>query len=88
MKVESAPKIDIRIYNEGNYLVIKVANSIKESVLKYNPNLQSTKKDKSKHGFGTVSTKDIVKNHNGMIRFYEKNNQFITDIWLKPDKKD
>ncbi len=88
MKVENTPIIDIKIYNEGNYLVIKVANSIKDSVLKYNPNLQSTKKDKSKHGFGTVSIKDIVKNHNGMIRFYEKNNQFITDIWLKPDKKD
>lgn len=88
MKVGNAPKIDIKIYNEGNYLVINVANTIKESVLEHNPNLKSTKKDKAKHGFGTVSIKDIVKNHNGMIRFYEENNQFITDIWLKPDKKD
>lgn len=88
MKVENTPKIDIKIYNERNYLVINVANSIKESVLEHNPNLHSTKKDTSKHGFGTVSIKDIVKNHNGMIRFYEKNNHFITDIWLKLDKKD
>lgn len=88
MKVENTPKIDIKIYNEGNYLVINVANSIKQSVLEHNPHLRSTKKDKSKHGFGTASIKDIVKNNNGMIRFYEKNNQFVTDIWLKQDKKD
>jgi hypothetical protein len=88
MNVENTPKIDIKMYNERNYLVINVANSIKQSVLEHNPHLRSTKKDKSKHGFGTASIKDIVKNHNGMIRFYEKNNQFITDIWLKQDKKD
>jgi len=86
MKVKESPVIRLQMYNEGNYLVIVVSNSIEESVLERNPNLQTTKKDKSNHGFGTTSIKDIVKNHNGMIRFYEKNKEFITDIWLKLDK--
>ncbi|MDF2951396.1 MAG: Histidine kinase, gyrase and HSP90-like ATPase [Anaerocolumna sp.] len=75
-------KIDLKIYEDRNYLIINIDNSIKESVLSKNPQLISTKEDKLKHGFGTLSIKDIVNQYNGMVNYYEENGHFISDIWL------
>jgi sensor histidine kinase YesM len=84
-KIKNNANIALSIHNERNYLVIVISNTIKESVLKNNPNLRTTKKDKLHHGVGSISVKDIVSKHNGMINFYEKEQRFVADIWLKLD---
>ncbi len=83
MKLKEEGKISLKIYNERNYIVILVSNFINESVLDKNPHLHTTKRDKLRHGVGSLSVKDIVNKHNGMISIYEKDKCFYVDIWLK-----
>lgn len=66
-----------------NYYCIRVANQIEKSVLESNPMLITTKKDKTAHGFGVASVKMLAEKYNGMTSFYERNGQFIADVWLK-----
>ena len=61
----------------------RVANQIEKSVLESNPMLITTKKDKTAHGFGVASVKMLAVKYDGMTSFYEKNGQFIADVWLK-----
>ena len=72
--------LDIRT-NEG-YLIISVKNSIKSSVLQTNEELTTSKSDKKLHGIGIKSIKGVVNKHNGMIQFYEEENQFCCHIMI------
>ncbi len=83
IKIKDNREISLKIYNERNYIVILISNFINESVLDKNPKLHTTKKDKLQHGVGSLSIKDIVNKHNGMMSVYEKNQFFYVDIWLK-----
>ena len=79
-------RITVDISNRGSYLIIFVGNSIKSSVLGSNVNLETSKKDKDLHGIGIKSIKNIVNRHNGMISFYEENNEFCCHIMLESTK--
>ena len=79
----SSPQIILNIRNEKNYLCITVKNRIEKSVLDKNQTLQTTKKNKSRHGLGIYSIFQIVEKYDGMKSYYEKNGYFIADIWLK-----
>lgn len=68
---------------QRNYYCIRVINHIEKSVLEINPTLRTTKEDKTAHGFGVTSVKMLAEKYDGMTSFYEKNGQFIADIWLK-----
>lgn len=81
----SNPQITVTIKNDKNYLCILVRNKINKSVLKENKLLNTTKIDKDRHGFGLYSVSQIVDKYDGMKSFYEKNNYFVSDIWLKKD---
>lgn len=76
-------EILLELYVQRNYYCIRVANQIEKSVLESNPMLITTKKDKTAHGFGVASIKMLAEKYNGMISFYERNGQFIADVWLK-----
>ena len=76
-------KILLELYVQRNYYCIRVANQIEKSVLESNPMLITTKKDKTAHGFGVASIKMLAEKYNGMTSFYERNGQFIADVWLK-----
>lgn len=58
-------------------------NTIGHSVLEGNPELNTTKKDKIIHGFGTKIINDIAKKYNGAFDYYEENGYFICSIILK-----
>lgn len=77
------PKISVSIKNNKNYLCINVRNRINSSILEINKELKTTKNDKSNHGLGTFSISQIVEKYDGMKNYYEQNDYFIADIWLK-----
>ena len=79
-------KITMNIQNSESYLVISIKNSIHSSVLKDNPNLLTSKNDKKLHGIGIKSVKSVVKKYNGMIEFYEEENQFCCHIMMDINK--
>ena len=75
-------RIELNICQEGEYLSILITNSIRSSVLKENQSLETSKKNKELHGIGLKSIQNIVKKHNGMIQFYEEENEFCCHILL------
>ena len=81
-KDTSEKRIALNIQKNAIYLIILVSNSIKSSVLKSNKNLETSKPDKELHGIGIKSIKNIVKKHNGMIQFYEEENEFCCHIMI------
>ena len=75
-------RITLDIQNRGEYLSICVCNSIKDTVLDINENLETTKKNKELHGIGIKSIKSIVEKYDGMIQFFEENQEFCCHILL------
>ena len=56
-------------------------NLISESVLQYNKDLITTKKENSKeHGYGLVQIRSIVEMYHGMIDIYEEDGWFCCFI--------
>ncbi len=74
--------IEVRISSAGSKLVMIVKNSIRDSVLKENPNLKSTKPNSAEHGFGIKTIKYIAEKYNGEFDFYEEDLIFIIRVEL------
>lgn len=77
------PKIEIILSKKKDYYTIIVKNRIEQSVLKNNVMLKTTKKDKQWHGIGIQSIRGIVHRYHGMMEYYEKDDWFIANIWLR-----
>ena len=63
-----------------------VKNRIARSVLDENPKLKTGKKDKSSHGYGIRSIRNIAQKYKGSVNFLEENGCFITEVWLELEK--
>ena len=74
--------IYIRIVLQGNYVHICVENTVASSVLTENPDLKTSKRDKSIHGFGTKNVSKIVEKYGGILDYHEEGNIFSCDILL------
>jgi len=81
-----SPEIELVIRSKKSLTYITVKNSISESVLKNNPDLKTGKPDKSSHGFGIKSVKNIARKYEGSADFKEESNKFLAEIWLKLEK--
>ena len=79
-------RITVDIRTKGEYLSILVTNSISESVLRNNQQLKTSKKDKDVHGIGIKNIKSIVNKYDGMIQFFEEENEFCCHILLDRSK--
>lgn len=73
-------RIEILFSVENASRMIIFKNTIGKSVLKTNPELRSTKKDSSSHGYGHKIVEKIVKNHRGMIDYFEEGDMFGVQI--------
>lgn len=71
------------IYKEDMNII--VGNYIAESVLEKNPNLMTTKQNKEGHGIGMGSIREIVRQEEGTLDIFEKENYFTIHI-LIPNK--
>ncbi len=81
-KIEKDPFIIVEIFDDKQYVSINIKNKIENSVLLSNPNLYTTKRNKSSHGIGLLSVKEIVKKYNGMYDVSEENGMFVVNIML------
>ncbi len=77
------PLIELDIGRRKSLTYIIVKNGISASVLENNPNLETSKSDKSTHGFGVRSIRSIAEKYDGSVTFREENGKFIAEIWLK-----
>lgn len=81
-----SPKIELVIGTRMSFTYVIVRNSIPSSVLSRNPGLETSKDDKSVHGFGIGSMRRIAKKYGGSVEFREEEDTFITEIWLNRAK--
>ncbi len=82
---EKRIEIIFSIENSSRMVIFK--NTIASSVLKTNPNLNSTKKDGASHGYGHKIVEKIVKDHRGMIDYFEEGDMFGVQIILPGSTK-
>lgn len=75
--------IELIIGTRKAFTYIIVKNSIKESVLAKNPDLETDKENKTAHGFGIMSIRKIAEKYKGNVEFKEEDHTFITEIWLE-----
>lgn len=80
------PEIELFIGKKKSFTYITVKNSIFGSVLKNNPDLKTSKTDKTVHGFGIKSINNIAKKYDGSADFKEENGKFLAEIWLNLEK--
>lgn len=85
-KLKSNKEIILVIDKKRDYIFIEVKNTIDKSILKENPNLLTTKHEKSNHGLGVRGIKKIVEKYDGIINYYEKGNIFSCNILLLEKK--
>ena len=63
--LEGKGRVEIVIRKENGIVEIEMENTIKESVLKTNPEMKSTKQEKDKSGFGLESIRKIIELYRG-----------------------
>lgn len=73
----------ITFFERGGFYIMSVKNYIKDSVLRENPDLQSSKNDALYHGHGISSVKELVKKYNGDLQISEENKMFIVRLMLE-----
>ena len=85
--IEAAQQADykiivLNIQLQGEYVSIYMENSFHEN--HSDMELKTTKKDQTKHGFGTKNVQKIVEENDGMIQYFQnESGMFCCDILLK-----
>ncbi|MCI5911201.1 MAG: GHKL domain-containing protein [Oscillospiraceae bacterium] len=74
------PEIIINIFKDGAVNVIKIENTVSDSVLENNPQFSTKKKNKDMHGIGLRSVKKSVNKIGGTIEINEIYNIFSVSI--------
>ncbi len=69
------------VYSQGR-LIIKETNTYKTKICYENGEIQSSKSDKSNHGFGLKNIEEVVKRNNGYMEINHNDNIFSIDIIL------
>lgn len=84
-KVAENSVVEVSILSDKHKVMIKVSNSISQSVLSVNSALKTTKEESTLHGFGIKSIRSIAEKYNGSADFYEENLTFICRVILGKD---
>lgn len=83
LKVKENRQIIFSAKKQGSGYLFSIKNTVNGSVLKDNPTLITTKKDKQNHGLGVKVIRDIAQKYNGMADFFEEDNLFICNVLIK-----
>jgi sensor histidine kinase regulating citrate/malate metabolism len=75
-------EIHVSILRKRGYDTILIKNRITESVLKKNPEFESSKPTKDSHGYGIKQIRSIVEKYDGMLEFYEEDSMFCVYVMI------
>ena len=71
------PTIKLQISEDNGNLCIYIGNTTPGNVLKNNPDMNTTKKDKGMHGFGIMNIRDIIDKYNGTINYEQQGDNYL-----------
>lgn len=77
--------IEVSVNADEDKILTIISNTIKESVLEVNENLQSTKNG-DMHGYGVKTIQSIAKKYDGVVKFYEEDNMFYCQVLMYKQK--
>lgn len=80
---ETEKDIKAEICNYKGYLMVTCKNRISKSILKKNPTLNTSKKDKEHHGIGLLSMKRIAEKYGGYQIVEEEEGYFVNTVYLR-----
>ena len=69
--------IRLQISEDKDKLYIDIGNTTSGNVLKSNPDMNTTKKDKDLHGFGIMNIRDIIDKYNGTINYEGQGDNYL-----------
>lgn len=69
--------IRLQISENNDRLYIDIGNTTMFNVLKSNPDMNTTKKDKEIHGFGIMNIRDIIDKYNGTINYEQHGDNYL-----------
>lgn len=83
--IEAAEKTEekiiiLNVQLQGEYISVYMENSFNGELLK---DLQTTKQNKSEHGWGMKNIRKVVDKHDGLMKCFTDKNLFCCDILLK-----
>lgn len=83
---EQEPKelrsIRLELWMEGEMLHVIVENYITSSVLKKNPKLETTKREREYHGIGLRGVQEYCKEQGGEMEIFEQEHTFVAHICI------
>ncbi len=79
---ENHRSISIMIKKKLNFVSIHIENFTEKEIIIEDGRPKTSKEDKSLHGFGFVSMKEIVERYKGTLTYETKNNSFSLNILL------
>lgn len=79
----SNKRITVNIHTQNGYLCMKIVNSVKEDPSSLFNNSITTKDDKSNHGLGVISMKNIIQKYSGNIHISYESGYFSVKSILK-----
>lgn len=85
-KVQGDRIMEVVVRDGTEETEIRLENSVQESVLRENPDLQSKKAQGEKHGFGMGTIYMLVEKYHGDYCCWEEENRFIQEIYLKHNR--
>lgn len=77
---ETEKIIDIKCKCVSGFMFLNITNPVNEPVIIKNNTVQTTKSDKSLHGFGLYSLEKTVNRHDGKIELLCNDNEFSVNI--------
>jgi signal transduction histidine kinase len=75
-------RIELTVISIKNFNVIKISNTKQIDLAPLDNNLNTTKKDSSKHGLGTKIVKMITEKNKGKITYIDNGDEFIVKVIL------
>ena len=71
------PSIKLQIAEDNASMYIDIGNTTSDNILKNNPHMNTTKKDKNMHGFGIMNIRDIIDKYNGTINYEQQGDNYL-----------
>lgn len=87
MPPESEKIISVSSQCNSGFIFITITNPVSEDVIIENNTIDTTKKDRSLHGYGLYSLNETVKKYDGELKLLSKDNIFTVNIDLCINKK-
>lgn len=75
-------RLNVNIRYDKGILKIEIENSYDGELKIENGKLQTSKKNKERHGIGLSNVKNMIEKYNGTIKFTTKENRFLVKVIL------